>query len=113
MRPSGVWATAQSWKLEPMKPALREPSVSTMPGLTEFTRMPLGPSAAALTQVFGRFPTDQQQAEHINVEYRVKMLLSDLFERLHLVYAGIVDQHVETAKSFDRGVDNGEGVGRL
>ena len=41
------------------------------------------------------------------------MLFGDLFEWLHLVHAGVVDEHVETAKSLDRGVDDGAGVGRL
>ena len=149
MRPSGVPAVAQSWKLEPMKPAVWVPSVSTMPGLTELTRMPFGPEfarkhtgdgvdralgggvdrrarrreardaradiddAAALSKVLGGFLADQQQAQHIDVECLVKMLFGDLFERLHLVDAGIVDQDVETAKGLDRRVDDGAGVGRL
>ena len=34
-----------------MKPAVWVPSVSTMPGLTELTRMPLGPSSRESTPV--------------------------------------------------------------
>ena len=69
--------------------------------------------AAALPEVLGGLLADQQQAKHIDVECLVKMLLGDLFERLHLVHAGVVDQHVETAKSLDRLVDDGAGVGGL
>jgi hypothetical protein len=63
--------------------------------------------------MLGRFPADQQQAQHVNVEDRVKMFFSDLFKRLHVVNAGIVDQHVETAKVVDRRVDDSASVRRL
>ena len=39
MRPSGASAFQALLKSEPMKPAVCEPSVSTIPGLSEFTRI--------------------------------------------------------------------------
>ena len=45
MRPSGVSSTAFFWKSLPIMPAAWTPSVSTMPGLSELTRIFLEPSS--------------------------------------------------------------------
>src|SRR3984885_2126795 len=45
MRPSGVCDSAHLWKSLPIKPAVCTPSVSTIPGLIELTRIFFGPSS--------------------------------------------------------------------
>src|ERR1700719_346604 len=51
VRPSDDCLIKSFSKSEPMKPALTVPSVSTMPGLMELTRIFLGPSSRARTPV--------------------------------------------------------------
>src|SRR5947199_1487282 len=51
MRPSGACVSTIFWKSLPTKPAACTPSVSIIPGLIEFTRIPRGPSSFASTPV--------------------------------------------------------------
>src|SRR5580765_2799487 len=51
VRPNGVWPTTAFSKSEPINPAARDPSVSTIPGLIEFTLILRGPSSLAKTLV--------------------------------------------------------------
>src|SRR5580765_5532311 len=61
--------------------------------------MMLPPSGA---DEFHGFFRGEQETEDVDVELFVEQLLGDCFERRECVYAGIVDQDVELAKSFFR-----------
>ena len=52
-------------------------------------------------------PGDGQQAEHVDVEERACFRVGGFFDRAHQAATGVVDQDVDAAEPFDRGVHRG------
>ena len=49
-----------------------------------------------------RFLRGENQPQHVEIEHLVKVLGRDVFQRLEIIDAGIVDQHVEPAERLFR-----------
>ena len=64
------------------------------------TRTDVDDAAAGGIEIFQRFLRGQQQAEHIQIELLVEMLLGDLFERREFIDARVVHEHVQLAEGF-------------
>ena len=71
--------------------------------------MMLPPSPRCLTAAW----VIEQQAEHVDVELLVEVLVGDGLDGGELVDAGVVDQDVEAAIVLDGGVDDALRVGGL
>ena len=69
--------------------------------------------AASISEVLHSGLRDKEEAQHIDVEVPVKVLLGDSLEGGVLVHAGVVYEDVESAVVFDGGFDNTLCLGRL
>src|SRR5260221_1106637 len=69
--------------------------------------------AASLSEVLHSGLRNKEEAQHIDVEVPVKVLLGDSLEGGVLVHAGVVYEDVESAVVFDGGFDDTLCLGRL
>src|SRR5580704_10664065 len=69
--------------------------------------------AASLHEVLHSGLRDKEEAQHIDVEVPVKVLLGDSLEGGVLVHAGVVYEDVESTVVFDGGFDDTLCLGRL
>jgi hypothetical protein len=70
-------------------------------------------AAAVGAEALGRFLGGQQQAQDVDVELAVEVLLGDVFQRRELVDAGVVDQDVHAAERLLGLVEQTGDVGAL
>src|SRR5882672_11336769 len=120
MRPSGVWDSIILRKSLSANPTACKPSVSTMPGFSELTRIFFGPSSfesatviastaalvalytAAVPTAFGTEQLDgflrgKEQPQNVEIKLLVEVICGNSFKGRELVDPRVVDQDIELA----------------